>query len=57
MIPPTPVASSMMGPRVPTPGRTAVARQSQDEVPAWLDKAIVGVILGLVVMLLKKFWV
>ena len=57
MIPPTPMASSMTGPRVQTPGRTAVATQSQDEVPAWLDKAIVGVIVGLVVMLLKKFWV
>ncbi|KAL8721818.1 MAG: hypothetical protein Q9225_001573 [Loekoesia sp. 1 TL-2023] len=39
----------------PLPTRTAsVASESSNGVPAWVDKAIVGVIAGLLVMVVKK---
>lgn len=50
VIPPTPLP--VMATMVPT--RTRVVSTPQEVVPWWVDKAIVGVVIGLVLMVIKK---
>jgi ubiquitin-conjugating enzyme E2 J1 len=50
VIPPTPLPGSAR----PAPTRTQNLSTAEEAVPWWVDKAIVGVIIGLVVMLIKK---
>jgi len=50
VIPPTslPVVTTI------TPSRTQIVSTPQEVVPWWVDKAIVGVVIGLVLMVIKK---
>ncbi|KAL9114367.1 MAG: hypothetical protein Q9187_007488 [Circinaria calcarea] len=53
---PTPATPNVVPP-TPTQVQVPTVVTAAEPVPAWVDKAIVGVVLGLAVMLLKKMYI